>query len=381
MHLFFRLLLEAGCDINKSNVRDQQPLFIAASENDTEVLKLLLQKNANPNIECRQTKNLPTKNDEWKTSPLHVSIGYGNMAAVAALVEARADLNYQSDKGKTPLMRALDLNRTEIVEHILKVGPVEGLDVSKEDSTGNTALFSVCNCTHAGYFAQKLINFGCAVNHFNRKQETPLCVAVGLRCVDVTTVLLENGAITEVYHDGCTPLQYTAYEDASHIAALLVYHGAELNSTSDTLPPKSALEIAFENGSSRVAQILMMCGCDFTKLRDHIISKKNKNWFNVFARHPQKLSVFARHPQKLSVLCRNAIRHRIKIGGMRPSEIHKLPVPSKIISFLMLDDILSDFLCEDEQETANSFASLSTEESESASSHSSFENSSDSDSS
>ena len=71
----------------------------------------------------------------------------------------------------------------------------------------------------------------------------------------------------------------------------------------------------------------------------------------------------------------------VKIGGMRPSEIHKLPVPSKIISFLMLDDILSDFLCEDEQETANSFASLSTEESESASSHSSFENSSDSDSS
>ena len=293
------------------------------------------------------------------------------MAAVAALVEARADLNYQSDKGKTPLMQALDLNRTEIVEHILKVGPVEGLDVSKEDSTGNTALFSVCNCTHAGYFAQKLINFGCAVNHFNRKQETPLCVAVGLRCVDVTTVLLENGAITEVYHDGCTPLQYTAYEDASHMAALLVYHGAELNSTSDTLPPKSALEIAFENGSSRVAQILMMCGCDFTKLRDHIISKKKKSWFNVFARDPQKLSV----------LCRNAIRHRIKIGGMRPSEIHKLPVPSKIISFLMLDDILSDFLCEDEQETANSFASLSTEESESASSHSSFENSSDSDSS
>ena len=153
------MLLDAGCDINKSNVRDQQPLFIAASENDTQVLKLLLKKNANPNIECRQTKNLPTKNDEWKTSPLHVSIGYGNMAAVAALVEARADLNYQSDKGKTPLMRALDLNRTEIVEHILKVGPVEGLVVSKEDLTGNTALFCVCNCTHAGYFAQKLINF------------------------------------------------------------------------------------------------------------------------------------------------------------------------------------------------------------------------------
>ena len=143
IHLIYRLLLDVGCDINKSNVRDQQPLFIAASENNTEVLKLLLQKNANPNIECRQTKNLPTKNDEWKTSPLHVSIGFGNIAAVAALVEAGADLNYQSDKGKTPLMRALDLNRPDIVEHILKIGPVEGLHVNKEDSTSNTAVFCV----------------------------------------------------------------------------------------------------------------------------------------------------------------------------------------------------------------------------------------------
>ena len=144
-----------------------------------------------------------------------------------------------------------------------------------------TQPFSVCKCVHGGYFTQKLVNFGCVVNHLNRKQETPLCVAVGLSCVDVTAVLLENGATTEVYHDGCTPLQCTAYEDASHIAALLIHHGAELNSTSNTLPPKSALEIAFENGSSKVAQVLMMCGCDFTELRDHIISKKNKNWFNM----------------------------------------------------------------------------------------------------
>ena len=169
---------------------------------------------------------MPTKNDEWKTSPLHVSIGYSNIDAVAALIEAGADINFQSDKGKTPLMRALDLNKPQIVEHILKVGPTEGLIINREDLRGNTALFSVCNCIHSGYFAQKLLDFGCSVNHFNHNLETTLCVAVGLGCKDVTTVLLENGANTEVYHDGCIPLQCTAFENASHIASVLIYHGA-----------------------------------------------------------------------------------------------------------------------------------------------------------
>ena len=103
------MLLEWGCDVNLANVYDQAPLFIACSENNTDLINLLLSFKANPNIESKQTKNLPTKNDEWKTSPLHVSIGYGNLDAVRALVEKGADLNFKSDKGKTPLMKALDL--------------------------------------------------------------------------------------------------------------------------------------------------------------------------------------------------------------------------------------------------------------------------------
>lgn len=326
------------------------------------MIKLLLQYEANPNIECKQTKNLPTKNDEWKTSPLHVSIVYNNAEAVSALIQAGADLNYQSDKGKTPLMKSLDLNRVQIVDYLLKIGPAEGLVIDKTDFRGNTALFSVCNCVHAGYFAQKLMDFGSNVNHLNYAQETALCVAVGLGCQDVTSVLLQNGAFTEVYHDGCTPLQCTAFENASHIAASLIYYGALLDVASNTLPPKTALEIAFEHGSYRVAQLLLTCGCNYSNMDSWIRSKmtRDDSWFRIFVMNPRKLSV----------LCRNTVRKHFSRLGKTPSEIQNLPVPTKVKSFLVLDEILSEYSHDD---NCSEFDSLSLEESANNSSETSSE--------
>jgi len=79
-----KLLLEHGADPNVKNRDGKTPLHNAASEGHLEVVKLLLERGADPNV----------KDDDGNT-PLHNAAWRGHLEVVKLLLEHGADPNVQ----------------------------------------------------------------------------------------------------------------------------------------------------------------------------------------------------------------------------------------------------------------------------------------------
>src|SRR5689334_13497876 len=63
-------------------------------------------------------------------TPLHVAVKRGHKDVVAAMIEARLDVNATTDMHQTPLDLALNLDRTAIAELLRKSGARSGADKS-----------------------------------------------------------------------------------------------------------------------------------------------------------------------------------------------------------------------------------------------------------
>jgi len=87
-------LLDGGVDVNAATGSGSYALNRAAVENEVEVMKILLERGANPNVQNSQGD-----------TPLICATKFagGKSATVKLLVEAGTDLSIQDDKGKTAL--------------------------------------------------------------------------------------------------------------------------------------------------------------------------------------------------------------------------------------------------------------------------------------
>ncbi len=311
-------------------MNDDQRLLAAALENNTVVIEELLRNKANPNVKCERKKTLPTRDERWTTTPLHISLELGNLDAVSAFVQAGADVNFKSMRGKTALMRALDLNKPSIAMFLLDT---ESVDVNLQDSDGNTALFSTCFADQSTEFVERLVSRGCHVDHRNNRNETSLGVAVELGCHDVVRVLLEHGASPNVIQDGCTLLQIAAVGGATDIAKLLLYFGADVNATGNEVQ-HSPLQIATNQNHCDIATLLVTSGCDCSGVKPE---RAEENWLLWFHQH-------VRNTVPLSVLCRNFIRRHLFSQSRHHRDIDQLPLPNKLKQLLKREDLITSEL-------------------------------------
>lgn len=124
-------------------------LSIASYEGRTEVVKLLLDGGADPNVRVVVRFALPLPDPDRKVLTAHVlfwqdgrsalifSAQYGNAEIVELLIEAKADLTAQTnDQGWNALMIASAYGREEVVRQLIHAGA----DVNARDSFGQTAL-------------------------------------------------------------------------------------------------------------------------------------------------------------------------------------------------------------------------------------------------
>ena len=127
------LLIEAGADVNETDLSERTPLMFAASNDkyvyDSKVIKTLLSHGADVKYRDfygRTALHYACKNpDEKKT--------------IAMLIKAGADINAKDDYGCTPLMFACGryYSSAEAVKVLLRAGA----DVNAQDNDGWTALF------------------------------------------------------------------------------------------------------------------------------------------------------------------------------------------------------------------------------------------------
>jgi len=90
------------------------PLHTAASRNCTNVISVLLQAGAK--LEAR---------DQAGETPLHVAAQEGFIDAARMLIQAGARINARDNDGHTPLKRAIDYEKTTMVEFLRSQGGKE----------------------------------------------------------------------------------------------------------------------------------------------------------------------------------------------------------------------------------------------------------------
>ncbi|XP_019855630.1 PREDICTED: ankyrin repeat, PH and SEC7 domain containing protein secG-like [Amphimedon queenslandica] len=213
-------LLEIETDPNITEYLFGGTALITAIENDNiDIVKLLLEKGANPNV---------TKDNE---TPLFVAVKSGNIEAVDILLTNGARTDVVSKYHGTPLHCASQTGNADIIKLLIIKGSAD-------------------------------------VNAVDKDNSTPLFIAVKSGSIEAVDILLTNGARTDVvskYHG--TPLHCASQTGNADIIKLLITKGsADVNAVDkDNSTP---LFIAVKSGSIEAVDILLTNGA-----RTDVVSK------------------------------------------------------------------------------------------------------------
>lgn len=164
--------------------------------NVTENIKILLDANANPNI--------PAKDGE---TPLHTAVRYDYQANVKLLLDKKADSNIPNNQGDVPFRSAIQSERHNIVKLFLDCNEVDINFI--HETTGESLIFDAVESQQDnGEIAESMIkNPRIKLSIKNPEGMTILHKAASCGRNDIVSLLLEHGAdIYTTDTKGRTPL-------------------------------------------------------------------------------------------------------------------------------------------------------------------------------
>jgi len=175
-------LINAGANLDIKDSSDNTPLLHAARYGHNDILQLLIDKNANLNLQ----------NANGETALLVVlTMGFPQTQKILkSLIEKGADINLQSNHSITPLIMAAALGDKDLVEILLE----KGADINHQTINGNTALMEAIN--HHGRTDTKdtvklLLSKGANATLKNTDSKTALDIARERNYQEIVN-LLEN---------------------------------------------------------------------------------------------------------------------------------------------------------------------------------------------
>lgn len=229
-----RILLEHGANTNVQAATDgMTPLMAAAWAQSEEIVRLLLNYGANPNI---------IDKDKW--SPLFHAAHRGNEKIVQLLLSFGADPSLKDIYQKTPSVKAKEAKHYSVskilsipskklfeqaVKHLkeqdydsLENWLLEGHQINIGDDKGN-GLLHVCTLHGDVKGAELLISFGANVNRQNLNGETPLHLAARTSHVELVRLFLQVPACLSIIKSNSQkhPIDETNHPD---IVELLKKH-------------------------------------------------------------------------------------------------------------------------------------------------------------
>jgi len=208
-------LLESGINVEVIDDEGRTPLIHAVANVRTDIVKLLLTLNANPNSKdiygwtslhfaarygyyevaellLSAGAHPDVQENQYCNSPLSYASYWGFADIVKLLVNHRADLALTDKRGNTALMSASFAGQKHIVDLLLKAGA----NPNATDNDGYTALMKACLASH------------------NEKQY-----------IDIVNILLEVGANPNIRsNQGYTALYWGRYPE---VIELLKQYGAK----------------------------------------------------------------------------------------------------------------------------------------------------------
>ena len=276
-----QLLLEHNADVNTRRNNRQTPLHIASYFGIVEMVRLLLDRGADPEADA---------DGDMGSKPLHF-VSHGKYRSkedgvhvAQLLLERGADVNTRRHDHRTPLHVASYSGNVEIVYLLLDHGADP--EANAEGDIGEKPLHKV---SHGKYRSQEdgvcvarlLLGHGADVNTRRNDHQTPLHRASYMGNIEMVRLLLHHGADPEASAEGdmgSKPLHmvsfgnYGSREDGIRVAQLLLEHGVDVNTRrSDHWTP---LHIASYFGVVEIVCLLLDQGADPEANEDDAIGEK-----------------------------------------------------------------------------------------------------------
>lgn len=238
-----KALLDHGAKVNDQGNTGLTPLNYAARFFDSDAVRLLLARGADPNLA-----------DSCGHPPL---LG-ANAAITRLLLEHGAKVNAVGKDKKTALMWAaedpLSDGRLDVVQILL----AHGAQVNAVDSAGRTALMWASD-RDLTEVVRVLLKHGAKVNVLDITHSTALISAALYGRTDVVRLLLNHGAIVNLVDDNDQSALTNAAEwGSADTVRLLLNHGASVNTLGRN--KQTALIMAAVQNHSEVVRILLEHG-------------------------------------------------------------------------------------------------------------------------
>ena len=259
------LLLDAGAEIGVlyNPSPSYTALQYAAQGNRTQIVKYLLDKDADPNVYT--VSDPPAGNDVTFLSPLELLFSRFrslNLDAIAALIDAGADANPTSGHRQTPSLslfeRAAKKNDAgpEVFQLLLK-----GRASVNWTYDGNTVLQSVAKHNRVD-MVETLLNAGAILNApaGPNSGRTALQHATETGNLEMVKLLLSHGADVNAPAGrvkGITALQGAMLKGSLKMVLTLLEAGADINDAPAVIEGRTALEAAAEWGRLDIVHLLL----------------------------------------------------------------------------------------------------------------------------
>ncbi len=228
-------LIDGGTDVNQLSVDGTTALHWAVYSKDLELVEMLLDEDADPNI----------RND-YGASPMSVASEHGDFAIMQALVEAGGDIESANSEGQTVLMAVARTGRTDTAGLLLD----KGANVNARETWGGQTALMWAAAQQQPEMITLLIERGADVNGRGKDHDWPRWVTSEPR-------------VKPVDDGGYTPLLYAAREGCETCVAALLDGGADINMTD--LWGQTPLLLATLNLHYDTANVLIERGADIKR--------------------------------------------------------------------------------------------------------------------
>jgi len=231
--------------LNKGNDEGETPLHKAIDKNDIKIVKLLIKRGADLNIQ-----------DRSKRTPLYRAVEKGRLEVVKVLVTATGiDVNQGANMGWTPLNLASIKGNSVMVKVLLTK---RGINVDQVDFINKRT--PLLNAASRGFVEviELLINAGASVNLADIEGYTPVLLASRAGRTDVVKVLLAAQGIdvNKANKDGDTPLYIASYRGHAEVVQLLLgSRGIDVNK--ENKKGETPLYWASRKGHTEVVKLLI----------------------------------------------------------------------------------------------------------------------------
>jgi ankyrin repeat protein len=240
-HEIVRILLDAGANPNLTDFSNQSALMWAAFKNHPDIVDLLLKFNANPEI----------KESGSGQTALISSVIRQQEKIVKLLLEHGADPNLTDNKNQSALMFAAYNNHPDIVDLLLKFNADPEI---KESKYGQTALISSVIKQHEDV-VKLLLEHGADPNTHAKDGANSLLEAVAKNNITIVRELLEASTDVNIKNNfGTTPLIWASSKGFIDIVKLLLEHGAD--PTLIQYDGLSALKLAISHNFHTIAEMI-----------------------------------------------------------------------------------------------------------------------------